>query len=122
MAGGGLLPGGARGVSRCRLAARSDRALALADSRRGLRRLSVSQAFHLALPSLARRRRRARSGGGLGGRDRQDAVAGVVAWRGRRLLGGGVRPLLLAARRWRRSRTGPRLGSRSVRRWWRVPR
>ena len=45
----------ARALPRRRLPARPDRALALADPGRRLRRLPVSEAGHVALPSLARR-------------------------------------------------------------------
>ena len=53
-----------------RLAARPDRALAVADPGRGVRDLPVPQALHVALPSLAGRGRRARAGRRLGRGDR----------------------------------------------------
>ena len=56
----GVLPG-------CGLAARPARPLAVADPGRRVRRLPVSQALHLALPPLARRRRRPRADRGVGG-------------------------------------------------------
>src|SRR5581483_4217403 len=61
-----LLCGGARALPRRGLPARAEDALAVAHTRRGLRRLSVPQALHLALPLLARRRRRARTPGCVG--------------------------------------------------------
>ena len=67
-----------------RLAARSDRARALADPRRRLRHLPVPEAVHVAVPPLARRRRRARAGRRLG-RGRR-ATCPWQAW----ALGGAV--------------------------------
>ena len=49
----------------------------------GVRRLPVPEAVHVALPSLARRRRRARAGRRLGGDHGRPAVAGVGARRAR---------------------------------------
>ena len=65
----------ARGVPARRLPARPDRALAVADPGRRLRRLPVPEAVHVALPLLARRRRRARTGRRVG-RDHGRAAAG----------------------------------------------
>ena len=59
----------ARDLPRRRLPACADRRLAVADPGGGLRPLPVPEARHLALPLLARRRRRPRSDRGLGGRD-----------------------------------------------------
>ena len=56
----------ARRLPRRRLAARPVRAPARADSGRRVRRLPVPEALHVALPPLARRRRRARAGRGVG--------------------------------------------------------
>ena len=53
----------------------------------GVRRLPVPQALHVALPPLARRRRRARAGGRVGGDHRRAAVAGVGARRRGRAAG-----------------------------------
>ena len=81
-----------------------------------LRRLPVPEAIHLALPSLARRGRRARAGRRVGRDHRRAAVAGVGARRRRGALGGRLRPLLLALRPGDRSRAGAALVGRALRR------
>ena len=114
--GGGLLPRLARRLSLRGLAAQSVRAPARADPGRDVRRLPVPEAVHVALPSLARRGRRARAGWRLGGDPRRPALAGLGARRRRRGLGGGLRPLLRAVRRRRRPRTGAALVGDPLRR------
>ena len=99
-----------------RLPARPDRALALADPGRAVRRLPLPEAGHLALPPLARRLARARAGRRLGRRDRRAAVAGVGARRRGRALGRGLRPLLLAVRPRARPARGAALVGGAVRR------
>src|SRR5581483_157378 len=89
----------ARALPRRRLAAEPARPLAVADPGRRLRRLPVSQAVHVALPLLARRRRRARPRRRLGRDHGEAAVAGVAARRGGRSLARRLRPLLRALRR-----------------------
>ncbi len=85
--GGVALRGGARRLPRGRLPARPARALAVADPRRPLRRLSVPEAIHVALPPLARRLARSGAGRRLARGHRYGAVAGLGARRGRRALG-----------------------------------
>ena len=121
-AGRALLRAVARALPRRRLAARAEDALALADPRRGLRRLSVPQALHLALPLLARRGRRARAGRRLGRDHEPPPVGGVAARRRGRVLGRRLRPLLRALRRRGRSRAGSALDRDAVRRARRVRR
>ena len=105
---------------RRRLPARPARALAVADPGRGLRDLPVPEALHLALAPLARSGGRARTGRRLGRDHGRAALAGVGARWGRRLLGGGVRPLLLAPRRGGRPARGAPLGNDEIRRGRRV--
>ena len=121
-AGRALLRAVARALPRRRLAARAEDALALADSRRGLRRLPVPQALHLALPLLARRGRRARAGRRLGGDHEPPSVGGVAARRRGRTLGRRLRPLLRAVRRRGRSRAAFALDRDEVRRARRIRR
>ena len=84
--------------------------------------LPVPQALHVDVPPLARRGRRPRPGGRVGGDHREAAVAGVGARRRGRNLGRRVRHLLLALRRRDRPRAGPPLLGRALRRARRVRR
>ena len=112
----------ARRLPRRRLAARPARPLALAGAGRRLRRLPVPEAVHLALPPLARRRRRPRARRRLGGDQGRPAVAGLGARRRGRRVGRRLRPLLCALRRRRRPRAGPALVGDALRRARRVRR
>ena len=98
------------------LPARPDRALAVADPARRVRRLPVPQAVHLAQPPVARRRRRARAGGRMGRGHGRGPVGGVGARRRRRGVDRRIRLLLLAVRPRRRSAAGTALGCGAVRR------
>ena len=83
----GLCAARARALPRGRLPARPDRALALADPGRDVRRLPVPQARHLALPPLARRVHGSRAGRRLARGDGVGAVGGMGALRGARVSG-----------------------------------
>ena len=80
-AGVGALRRRARALPRRGLPARPDRALALADPGRDVRRLPVPQARHVALPPLARRLHRPRAARRLARGDGLGAVGGVGALR-----------------------------------------
>ena len=71
---------------------------------------------HVALPSLARRRRRARADGRLGGDHREAAARGVGARRRGRVLGRRLRPLLFAVRPRRRPARGAAFRGDALRR------
>ena len=91
-----------------RLAARPDRPLALADPGRRVRDLPVPEAVHVALPPLARRRRRARADGRAGSRSR-----GKLPWQAW-ALGGAVAtwvPASTSSTRSSTSRSTARRGS-----------
>ena len=85
--GGRVLRRLARRVPPRRLAARSGRALALADPGRRVRDLPLPQAVHVALPPLARRGRRARADGRLGRDHAGSSLGGLGARRRGRDLG-----------------------------------
>ena len=106
----------ARALPRCRLPARPARALALADPGRGFRGLPVPEALDLALPPVARRRRRPRADRRLGGDQGRAAVGGLGPRRRGRALGRRLRLLLLAARSRDRSGAGAPVGRGSLRR------
>ena len=115
-AGVGALRRSPRALPRGRLPARADRALALADPGRDVRRLPVSEAGHVALPPLARRLHRPRAARRLARGDGLGAVGGVGALRRAGALGRRVRPLLLALRPGARPGRGPALVGDAVRR------
>src|SRR2546426_5051020 len=119
-AGGRVLCCGARALPRSGLATRTADAPAVADPRRGLRRLPLPQALDLALPPLARRCRRTRTGRRVG-RDYEPSALGSVGARCRGgALGRRLRSLLRVLRRRDRSRAASALGRDALRRARRV--
>src|SRR4029453_17913460 len=110
-----------RRLSGCRLAARPDLPLAVADPGRRLRDLPVPEAGHLARAPLAWRRRRAGADGGVGGDPWRPALAGVGPRGSRGSVGCRLRPLLLALRPRDRPRAGSALLGDPLGRARRVP-
>ena len=103
-------------LPRRRLPARPGRPLAVADSRRDVRHLPISQAGHMAVPPLARRVPRTCSAGRVACDDGDGAVGGMGDRRCCCAVGGRLRPLLLALRPRPRSRGRAPLVGRSLRR------